>query len=88
MSTKKKITKRSKNAKHTKQAINKNMTFAEIMEKHPEMAGELFQSGMHCFGCAMAGSETLEQGAMAHGMNADELVKKLNKRVQKKNSKK
>jgi len=78
----KKITNRSKNVKSIK-LINKNMTFAEIMEKHPELAGELFQSGMQCFGCAMAGSETLEQGALVHGIDADELTAKLNKKMKK-----
>ncbi len=78
---KKKTPNRSKNAKST---IKKTMTFAEIMQKHPEMAGELFESGMHCFGCAMAGTETLEQGAMAHGMNPDELTAKLNRKIKKK----
>ncbi len=69
---------------NVKNKISKSMTFAEIMKKHPGLANELFQSGMHCFGCAMAGSETLEQGAFAHGINPDELTEKLNRKIKKK----
>jgi hybrid cluster-associated redox disulfide protein len=72
------------NKKDTKQ-INKDMSFAEIMKINPDSADELMGIGMHCCGCPMSGQETLEQGAMAHGVDADELVKKLNKK--KKNKK-
>ena len=62
--------------------IEKTMTFAEIMEKKPEAAGVLMKAGMHCFGCAMAGGETLEEGCLAHGMTKkqiENIIKKLNK---------
>lgn len=58
--------------------IDKTMTFHEIMEKNPDAVMILLEKGMHCIGCGMAGFETLEQGAMAHGLNADELVRELN----------
>ncbi len=65
----------------SKTNITKNMTFSEIMEKHPESVEVLFNSGLHCIGCGMAMSESLEDGCRAHGMNKkeiDELIKKLN----------
>jgi len=62
-----------------KQKITKQMTFNEIIEKNPEAVMVLLEKGMHCIGCGMAGFETLEQGALAHGLDADELVKELNK---------
>jgi hybrid cluster-associated redox disulfide protein len=65
-----------------KRAITKNMTFAEILQKHPESADVLFESGLHCIGCGMAMYETLEQGCIAHGMNQkeiDAIVDKVNK---------
>ena len=61
------------------QKINKKMSFAEILEKKPEVASVLMEKGMHCCGCPMAMQETLEQGACAHGLDADEIVKELNK---------
>lgn len=75
----KKITK----TKIKKDSITKDMTFVEIMEKHPDAANVLFNSGMHCIGCGMAMYETLEQGCIAHGMNKkqiEDLIKKLNKK--------
>ncbi|MDD5012488.1 MAG: DUF1858 domain-containing protein [Candidatus Nanoarchaeia archaeon] len=61
--------------------ITKNMTFAEILEKHPEAGNVLFESGLHCIGCGGAMYETIEQGCMMHGMGKkeiDDLIKKLN----------
>ena len=58
--------------------INKSMTFAEIMQKSPEAAWILMEKGMHCMGCSMAGGETLEQGAIMHGIDADKLVEEIN----------
>jgi hybrid cluster-associated redox disulfide protein len=55
------------------------MTFAEIMNIDKKAGYKLAERGMFCGGCPMAMMETLEQGAMAHGMNPDELVKELNK---------
>jgi len=34
---------------------------------------------MHCFGCPFASMESLEDGAKAHGLDADELISELNK---------
>ena len=63
--------------------INKNMTFKEVLEICPG-AVEVFASfKLYCAGCPMAGMESVEQGCKAHGINADELVKKLNERCEK-----
>jgi hybrid cluster-associated redox disulfide protein len=63
--------------------IDKKSKFSEIIRD--ERAREvLMEKGMHCFGCPMAMSETLEQGAEAHGLNADELVKEINKKGKRK----
>jgi hybrid cluster-associated redox disulfide protein len=64
--------------------ITKNMSFAEIIENNPEAVGILMGKGMHCIGCGMAAMETLEQGALMHGMNPDELVDEINKKTNKK----
>ena len=74
-----KIKKKNKASKKTKtNLITKDMSFAEIMEKHPDAAMMLIEKGMHCMGCGMAAYETLEQGAIVHGLNPDKLVKELN----------
>jgi len=61
--------------------INKDMTFGEVLKKYPETVKTFFEYGMHCFGCHLAVSETIEQGALAHGVSVDELIESLNKTV-------
>ena len=80
--------------KKKQKMIRKDMSFAEILENNPESIEILFRRGMHCIGCGMAQFETLEQGAMMHGIDANELVKEINnenkslkKSANKKNSK-
>jgi len=79
---KKTKTKNEKTAKENE--INKKMSFAEILEKKPEAASILMGKGMHCCGCPMAMQETLEQGACAHGLDADEIVGELNSKKKRK----
>ena len=54
------------------------MIISELLTLHDGVAGILFASGMHCVGCQSASGETLEQAAAVHGMNADEIVDKIN----------
>lgn len=61
--------------------ITKKMTFGEVLKKYPQTVKIFFGYGMHCFGCAIAEDETIEQGALAHGVSPDELVEELNKAV-------
>ena len=61
--------------------ITKKMSFAEIIEKFPEAGEILLEKGMHCIGCPMAQMESLEDGAKAHGLNPDEIVKELNEKL-------
>jgi hybrid cluster-associated redox disulfide protein len=63
----------------TKRKIHKKMTFAELLEENKNAAMLLAGKGLFCGGCPMAMMETIEQGALAHGMDADELIKELNK---------
>lgn len=61
-----------------KKKITKDMTFAEILEMDKEAGAKLGERGLFCGGCPMAAFETLENGAKAHGVDADELVEELN----------
>jgi hybrid cluster-associated redox disulfide protein len=64
--------------------IKADMSMGDILAKYPETA-EVFQKhGLHCLGCAIASFETLEQGALAHGMDIDKLLEDLNKVAEKK----
>ena len=58
--------------------ITKDMTFAELMVGDRDAAEKLAERGLFCGGCPMAQFETIENGAAAHGVDIDELVKELN----------
>ena len=63
-------------------AITKDMSILDVVQKYPDTVDVFVNAGMGCLGCAAAHFENIEQGAMAHGINADELVADLNKAVE------
>ncbi len=58
--------------------VTKNMLIGEILTMDMSIASILMASGMHCIGCPSSQGESLEQAAMVHGLDADELEKKIN----------
>jgi hybrid cluster-associated redox disulfide protein len=58
--------------------VNKDMTFHEVLSLSPEVAKVLGGFNLGCVGCMGAQHETLEQGAMAHGLDVNELLVALN----------
>ena len=58
--------------------IKKDMTIGELLENAPEKADILLEAGMHCLGCPASQAETIEEACEVHGIDADELIKKLN----------
>lgn len=58
--------------------INKDMTIGELLEKEPEKAEILLEAGMHCLGCPASQGETIEEACEVHGIDADEIIEKLN----------
>ena len=64
--------------------INKDMIIADMLKIDPGIAAILMASGMHCIGFPSAQGETLDEAAMVHGMNADELVVNVNEYLAKK----
>ena len=59
-------------------AITKDMSILEVVQKYPDTVDVFVNAGMVCLGCAAAHFENIEQGAMAHGIDVDQLVKDLN----------
>lgn len=77
--------KEQKSRKKTgKGEISGKMSFAEVIQKHPEAAEVFSKHGMSCFGCPMAMQETIEQGITAHGQDVNKIVEELNKAVKSK----
>lgn len=58
--------------------ITKDALIGDILDAHPEAASYLLEMGMHCLGCPSARGETLEEACMVHGVNADEMIQKMN----------
>lgn len=58
--------------------VSKDMIIADILGVDANLAPILMASGMHCIGCPSAQGESLEEAAMVHGLDADELEAKLN----------
>ena len=58
--------------------ITKDMNIIEVVQRYPDTAMVFMYAGMGCFGCHAAQFETIEEGALAHGIDADKLVEALN----------
>ena len=58
-------------------AITKDMTIGEILRTNPAVAPILMEAGMHCLGCPSAQGESLEEAAMVHGMDVEDLMSKI-----------
>ncbi|MDE6312629.1 MAG: DUF1858 domain-containing protein [Lachnospiraceae bacterium] len=61
--------------------ITKEMTIGELLQTAPQAAPVLMDIGMHCLGCPSAQGESLEEAAMVHGLDAIDLVAKINQVV-------
>jgi len=63
--------------------ITKDMSIGDIVDQYPETVSVFISHGLGCIGCAIAQFETLEEGAMAHGIDVEALIKDLNKSLEK-----
>ncbi len=61
--------------------ITKEMTIEEVVSQYPETMMIFMRHGLHCVGCHVSAFESIEEGALAHGINVDALVSDLNKVV-------
>ena len=61
-----------------KMKFNKDTKIGELLEMAPEKAEILMESGMHCLGCPASQAETLEEACEVHGIDVEELLKKIN----------
>lgn len=58
--------------------IDKNTKIGELLEMAPEKADILLEAGMHCLGCPASQAETIAEACEVHGIDVEELIKKLN----------
>ena len=61
--------------------ISKDMTFGQLLEQYyekcPQVVEVLMEAGMGCIGCPHSQMESIEEGAIGHGIDPDLLVEKL-----------
>ncbi|MAG47032.1 iron-sulfur cluster insertion protein ErpA [archaeon] len=64
--------------------ITKDMTISNVVSKYPSTIEVLQEEGIHCVGCSVSFTETLEEGFKSHGLSDQEvtnLIKKLNNSI-------
>ncbi len=60
------------------QTVDKQTIIADVLKINPNTAQFFLEIGMHCLGCPSASGESIEQACEIHGVDADELVEKIN----------
>lgn len=60
------------------QVIEKTTKIGELLRMEKDVSPILLGIGMHCLGCPSSQMETIEEAALVHGLNPDELVEKIN----------
>ena len=60
------------------QQVSKTTMIGDLLGIDAGVATILLSIGMHCLGCPSSQMETIEEAAMVHGVDADELVAKIN----------
>ena len=58
--------------------ITKEMSIGEVVQNYPDSVEVFLRHGLMCFGCAIARFENIEQGALAHGIDVEALLRNLN----------
>ena len=61
--------------------ITKDTIIGDILDIAPQAAPIFLEIGMHCLGCPSARGETVEMACEVHGVDADELLEKINKLI-------
>ena len=62
-----------------KPKITKEMTIGEVIKKYPRAIFVFMDYGLHCIGCPMAQSESIEGASKLHQIDLDKLLEDLNK---------
>lgn len=54
--------------------VTKDTMIGELLRIDQNVAPILLEIGMHCLGCPSSQMETIEEAAMVHGINPEDLV--------------
>lgn len=58
--------------------VTKETLIGEALEINMGIAPILMEIGMHCIGCPSSQNESIADACMVHGVDADEVIKKIN----------
>ena len=58
--------------------ITKDMNIVEVVRRYTDTMMVFMYAGMGCFGCHAAQFESIEEGALVHGIDPDKLCEALN----------
>ena len=58
--------------------VTKDTTIGDVLRIKPNAVPLLMEIGMHCIGCPASMGETVEEAAMVHGLDSDDLVAQIN----------
>ena len=58
--------------------VTKDTIIREVLAMDEGTAPFFLEIGMHCLGCPASSGESIEQACAVHGVNAEELIEKLN----------
>ncbi|MDD6307936.1 MAG: DUF1858 domain-containing protein [Clostridia bacterium] len=64
--------------------VTKDTIIADVLRMDAGTAPFFLEIGMHCLGCPSASGESIEAACAVHGVDADELVGKLNQYLETK----
>lgn len=59
-------------------SVTKDTIIMDVLRIDEGAAPFFFEIGMHCLGCPSASGESIAEACAVHGVDADELVAKLN----------
>ncbi|MDD3173414.1 MAG: DUF1858 domain-containing protein [Herbinix sp.] len=61
--------------------ITKDMTIAQAISINQNIIPVLLDIGMHCLGCPSAQGESLEEAAMVHGLDPEDLMDRIKAQI-------
>ena len=58
--------------------VTKDTMIGDLLQIDQNVAPLLLNIGMHCLGCPSSQMETIEEAALVHGIDPDDLVEDIN----------
>ncbi|HLC76127.1 MAG TPA: DUF1858 domain-containing protein [Candidatus Peribacterales bacterium] len=66
--------KRVASTKKSEVVVTADWTVAEIVGQYPQVTEVLAEYGLHCFGCAASGLESIAEGCRGHGFSEEDIL--------------